>query len=1250
MVIILGSASLVAAGGGFFLRDRLEAVPEGVDEDLVEVVEGRLQDARALRAGSDALEFPVAAKPERFFVEFWVRPADWRADGAETVRIAELRVGGTPVEIRKAAGRAMLEMVAQPSGEGEQVLAWYPISTWIPRKEYGRREEWHHVAIGTDAQGDLGFAVDGFPAHAAGRFAPRGGLTMVALGGSGESSDFSWLHGIAEEMPSGTALRDRYRSLFAGRPLLPKITVTAPEVAQSPAGDGGVDEAAWAGAARVVGFASNHRGRGDGTGAFAGSVYDGEWHGARGTLKHEPVTAYLAHDGERLFLGVRTPYEGTLRSQRHGVRDRPIYREEAYEIFLMPPWTGEPDYVQLVGNPHGDQADLRIMDGTWRGNWEWQAVLGEDVWSGELTAPFRGLQMPEPQAGEVWGMNLFNTGANAAWSPSGAHHNIDAFADVRFGAAGDPVVRPGHYRFEDGRLSAPIEMLGGAVPAKLTAELAVFRQGEVLPERTQTRTVDLAPEVREELKLSLPVEDIERGTLLVTVHDGETLLYAHHAGFPPAPPLHRGAPPQAPDAEEPAAAGAGEKTAEPASEPSEEEKAYARTWTAAELGEELLRQTEWWNNDLGKGDDVPAPWTPMEVEDQTVRCWGRDYIYRDSVLPAQIVSAGAELLAAPPRFVLRSGGETIVFEEARVEIERLSDAGTRVRTVAESGPWKLTLDAVYEFDGFAKIQFRLQSGDRDGTVDSLHLEIPMAGDHSKLFHYSASWSGHPPGTDAGAVPEEGVTLDAFREIVWLGDHRRGLAWIAEGMENWRIEDESAIQTVGEADDGARVLAVKLADRPFKVTEPWQLVFALQATPARPMPEDWRFRSDRRAVNWIWHWGDGGSYYPFHDNPGPARAQVEQSREQGREVMPASSQRFYSRFRNHKATLGELDHPGMMHREVLLWAPLWRQTSGVSPGPVRVPERHTATGNWYGTRGPGGLESFSAASPFQDYYLWRLNKTIGETGLGAIYLDQPMIRDDNPHNASGYLDYRGEWRPRSPLFASREMQKRMYRLFHGAHGRTHIKWHSSNQIVVPVISFTDIFWDGENYGHGTLKVNEFYSDTLSEDRMQAQHTGLPFGFAPSLLPTSHLRGAPPATLRDTLGYFLVHDSHVWNAHLANSRLISEITGHWLDFPFADSRQFYYWEEHPGIEVGPQDVLHILHVSDDEAMLILFNRSHQPVEATARLDAVPWLAADTAARDAETGESFPLHQHTLATPLAPKDFRILRLSAAYPAPNP
>ena len=49
---------------------------------------------------------------------------------------------------------------------------------------------------------------------------------------------------------------------------------------------------------------------------------------------------------------------------------------------------------------------------------------------------------------------------------------------------------------------------------------------------------------------------------------------------------------------------------------------------------------EWENNDLGMDHRVPAPWTPVKVNEKVLEIWGRNYIFGETLFPRQITSQG----------------------------------------------------------------------------------------------------------------------------------------------------------------------------------------------------------------------------------------------------------------------------------------------------------------------------------------------------------------------------------------------------------------------------------------------------------------------------------------------------------------------------------------------------------------------------------------------------------------------------------
>ena len=732
----------------------------------------------------------------------------------------------------------------------------------------------------------------------------------------------------------------------------------------------------------------------------------------------------------------------------------------------------------------------------------------------------------------------------------------------------------------------------------------------------------------------------------------------------------------------------------------EAKQAYERKWTADEL-EAAREASEAWFGGSIRMDYAPPPWTPMAVNGQDIESWGKVYGYRDSLLPVTMTSQGVDLLAGEPRFILKADGREHRFREAEVAIERVHDGLVRAKATSQSGPFTLEVSADYEFDGMGKVEVVL-SGRGTPTVESLHLEMPLSADRMELFHVAGSRFGltvdgvltrgaaAPPLSDSGTLPDEAVRLDTFREILWFGDQEVGLSWFADGMDGWRIGDEVDIQELEAARDGGRILRVKFADKRFRLDEPVRLVFGLQATPMRPRPADFRSRVGWRESSFSgpfdlnWRWGDG-YYYPFHDTrPEAARAEVEAKRAEGVEILTTSSVEYFGPHRFFANTHGEVDHPGMIHREVLLWKDVWDQVRRVDGPPsdaqkrkeaalrrreqgepggrsveqVLALERHTAEGDWYGKKWkPSSYpERFCYNSAFRDFYSWKLLELVRQTGLGALYLDNQLYMCANPDHGCGYIDYRGEWAAQGNVFAMREATKQIYFAFVEGNGDApRLMWHSSQQMVIPAISFVDIFWDGEKYTipdhERSILGQEFYSGFLNEGVMQVQHMGQPFGFTADFLPQltrEQLRDLPitspsVASARDLMGLLLVHDSHIdaFRPLTYHGDLIGHILTKRASYPLEEMDVSYYWEEDAPVQVEQPRVRFIMHHDDEQAMVILFNWSDEPQRAKVTID-LPTGVTKTGqshVQDAFSGEGLGDDPRSFEVDLLPRDFRML-----------
>lgn len=734
---------------------------------------------------------------------------------------------------------------------------------------------------------------------------------------------------------------------------------------------------------------------------------------------------------------------------------------------------------------------------------------------------------------------------------------------------------------------------------------------------------------------------------------------------------------------------------------------YERKWSESELRDAMEQQQQWLNNDLGKSRYAPAPWTPMRIEGEAIHSWGKVYRYDRSLFPVSMTTQGKELLGGRTVIKIRANGTWLVFDQAEVKIHQQYDGEVEVQTVAEQEGVRVQTDVVYEFDGMGKVSLRI-SGDRSKEVSAIYLEVPLVGEQSLLYHYAGSrfnievngekirGAALPPLSDSGWVNDLGTKLDAFREILWFGDQDVGWSWFADGMQGWPVKDEQDIQQIGPLQDGNRLITIKLGDKPVRLEQPLEMIFGIQATPMKPRGQDFRSRVgwEKRSnpvFDWQWRWGDG-YYYPFQESyPEKAREDVNQRRAAGMEVLPCSSLEYFGAYRFSKGKFGLVQDPGLKHREVLLWGEHWDQKrqfagsaseaeqikqhsatlrrNGKIPGntleQVRALPRHTAPGeDWYGElwKPTSYPERFCYNSSFQDFYLWKLHQLVEQTGLGAIYLDQQLYECADPAHGCGYTNAQGKWMGQGGVFAMREMMKRMYFIFYELNDNVppQIMWHCSQQMVIPAMSFIDIFWDGEKYVTPGLERSivghEFYSEVLDEAVMQVQHTGRQFGFIADFLPQltrAELRSLPitsptVASVRDMMGLLMIHDSHIdgYGSLTYHPDLVAHIVNKRRSYPLDEMEVVYYWQKQSGIEVNDERVKYILHHREGEALLILFNWGDNPVSATVEVDlqqlGYPAAMIDAVhAKDAFTKMKEQSVGSTLTLDLLPRDFRMLEL---------
>jgi hypothetical protein len=356
----------------------------------------------------------------------------------------------------------------------------------------------------------------------------------------------------------------------------------------------------------------------------------------------------------------------------------------------------------------------------------------------------------------------------------------------------------------------------------------------------------------------------------------------------------------------------------------------------------------------------------------------------------------------------------------------------------------------------------------------------------------------------------------------------------------RREPEAPLNT--EHSGEAVALVLNLVARPFTFDKPRTIRFSLQATPIKPVPDNWRHR--RLAMNtafpgflrqddytknrggdtyagWGWmgnrihvdgaYWVDGHGSTPYPLNWDQALFFRQWAEKQGDAVTPYQGL--------HSAlTFTEVDDPRM--------AP-GRQASDV----YGYLYPHMSHNHLDGGNGSGSQADL-------EYRLWNYAARIEGTGSKGLYFDlTEPVPTANPHGGFGYfLDLPdrpgidGKAQAGYGMTRLREFFKRLRQLLldgrAGKDGRTWIWMHSTDGNTVSAFAFTDILLEGENLPRPN-KDQPWISKKIPAGRMQVMNNGAgKWGFQMTQLDMRDKAGMNEqqreAMNNNIRGWYLLHD--------------------------------------------------------------------------------------------------------------------------------
>ena len=636
----------------------------------------------------------------------------------------------------------------------------------------------------------------------------------------------------------------------------------------------------------------------------------------------------------------------------------------------------------------------------------------------------------------------------------------------------------------------------------------------------------------------------------------------------------------------------------------------------------------WEGNRLGKTNRVYPPFEPVQVDDDTVSVVMRDYTvdglgFWKSVRARGNESPHKELLSAP--VTLRANGKALN-GEGRFTATAAHEAVYEGK--AQHAAITVQTKTITEYDGCQRVELTLKppSDTPDQTLDTLSLDIPIRDDLAPLFHVSSTSLRRNP---AGLTPEgDGVIWDSrdypdgewvgnFKCYIWVGAEERGLCFFADNDRNWELQLGDEEEGVEEAPcqelirkDGTLTMRINFVQKPVSLDKPRTIVFGLMASPAKPMPDNWR----NILLSNQWHyagklpgyrtfeWG-GSTYwgaaetmketYPLNRDMSILNkiqeARIRASTAGMQEFVRAWKQRNLSDYeprgrKKAEQVLGLVRHSirrsAATHADFQSW--YWEEFHNVSRF---HPETQVFGNEWSGGYHKGNVHSL--APSYLDFQCWYGAEFI-RRGIG-LYFDNTFPKQGtDPLTTAAYRLPDGRLQASANMWRHREYFKRIWVLHQQLAQPEKQPWmmfHMTNTHIVPYMSFGQTNLDLE-WRYSKKQFQPRYSPAL----LRTESTGLQTGNVPFALASE--RGAP-----GRMGGLMVHEIRCWFIK-RNATLMQKL----LEFGYGreDCQVINYWDDNAPLSVSDEQCKWLLLERNGKLMVLLCTWNENEAQLTVNAD--------------------------------------------------
>lgn len=630
----------------------------------------------------------------------------------------------------------------------------------------------------------------------------------------------------------------------------------------------------------------------------------------------------------------------------------------------------------------------------------------------------------------------------------------------------------------------------------------------------------------------------------------------------------------------------------------------------------IVKKYKWANNKIGLSKTIVPPFTPLKVRGKEVSAVLKKYTISDNGFPQKIIAKGESILESSIKSILLIDSKTYSWKSSGIKF--ITEDKNSVKYVADSENelMKMKVTGEFDYDGLLKLTLKLYPQKANKKIDNFYIDIPVKKSIAKLFHAAGGGNRSNP---AGNIPKgEGLiwgcrsiphALPNFIPYIWIGGAEKGICYAADWDKDWihsNNRKEHAVE-LHRANDGTVSIRLNLINHaPLKRER--EIVFALLATPVKPMPEDWRAWSDnyanfklpgRKFIQALYAgmyfgmpFACSGRYPAFEDYE--VIRKLNETRKTGIidsafiakhvDRLAAASSKDVPANKKGKERMRIMLQCGFNHMKGLSSQKkntlMYYYTCCYESGEM-LPEFPVYKDEWEYRR------KMSPVKSWRDYAIYYDSKMIDE-GFDGIYLDNTAfaVKWSWP-TGDGYIDDNHNIQPSFGLWRMRNYVKRLATMFVEKKKDPFIFVHDTNSLSLACFSFATATMDLE------WKYSDIdYQDRYSADYILAMDAGRQGGFFPTVIDGIVAKGDKKIWLtRTMLAVLLPHEIQptIWISQGSDVKTMQKIYQIIWDFGKAalDSKFIGYWDENTPIKAQSGNLLVSAYLRGDKILLVIGN---------------------------------------------------------------